>query len=74
MSNMEKIINRHFCCTCDEMYNNRKITDPNCVLCNNEEAIKDTMREYLHSFREWAEDECGVGYHDMVWQEWDDME
>jgi len=31
----------------------------------------DYMANNLQSFREWAEAHHGVGYHDMVWGEWE---
>ena len=29
------------------------------------------MKSELESFREWAEDHYGNGYHDYVWSKWD---
>jgi len=42
----EEIIKGHISCTCDVMYKTRKMTDPNCVLCEYGGEIELMMEEY----------------------------
>jgi len=39
------VVEEHIECTCDEVYRNRRITDPNCWKCNNIEELKTKLIE-----------------------------
>jgi len=47
MNKKQEIIKSHMNCTCDEAYKSRKLTDPNCFLCEWGEEIELMMDEYL---------------------------
>jgi len=66
----EEIIKGHISCTCDVMYKTRKMTDPNCVLCEYGGEIELMMEEYAQQssnvtdedIEKWADKNSGSKY------------
>lgn len=62
-----ELIHSNFPCTCDEMYKRRKLSDPDCFLCNYKEEISDIMTIYANSqlveFINWFNEENKLGIH-----------
>ena len=52
-----EIIKSHLTCCCDEMYKNRKMVDPNCVLCEYGTEIELMMQEYAAQKQPQVSDE-----------------
>ena len=53
----EEIIKGHISCTCDVMYKTRKMTDPNCVLCEYGGEIELMMEEYAQQSSKVTDDD-----------------
>jgi len=46
MNKKQDIIRGYLNCTCDEAYKSRRLTDPDCFLCEYESEIELMMQEY----------------------------
>lgn len=55
-----------------KIYKNTEYPKKSTDLKGNELIVgKMKVNGELSAFREWAEDNYGQGYHDIVWQEWE---
>ena len=69
----QEIIEGHISCTCNEAYTKRKLTDPDCVLCNYVEEIgiimDENLREFVTWFNEnhlWKIPNCEIGKFNLL--------